>query len=177
MSELPAIRRLSRFMAAACLAALFVLPLLMSLGWLLLPELQQSWPRYAGLPIPAEPAFHLVLGGWLVLLVPMAVLLWGVERLRRLFRLYACGAVFTSESARYLSGFARAVLLWALLQPLASAAAGAILTLGNAPGERALALSLGSGDLGAVAIGLVLLVIGRVMREASRLADENAGFV
>ncbi|SMF33023.1 Protein of unknown function [Tistlia consotensis] len=177
MSDLAAIRRMGRAMALACLAAMIALPLLLTGAWLALPELKRTWPPFAILPIPAEPEPGLMVAGWLVLLLPLVVLLWGVHRLRRLFLHYAQGEVFSVDAALCLSGFARAVLVWALLQPLANGAAGAILTLGNPPGQRALALSLGTGELGALAIGLVLLVIGRVMREASRLADENASFV
>ena len=177
MSNLSGIRRLSRVMAALCLVAMVAMPLLLALAWALLPSLRPGWPPYATLPIPPEPARELVIAGFLVLLVPLAVLLWGVERLRRLFRRYEAGDVFSPQAARCLAGFAQAVLLWALLQPLASALAGMILTLGNPPGQRALALSVGTGEPGAVAIALVLLVVARVLREASRVAEENASFV
>ncbi len=177
MGDLSSIRRLSRVMAALCLAAMVALPLLLTLAWALLPALGPGWPPYAGLPIPPDPAVELMLAGYLVLLVPLAVLLRGVQRLRRLFQRYAAGEVFSTRTADCLAGFARAVLLWAVLQPVASALAGMLLTLDNPPGERALALSLGTGELGAVAIALVLLVIARVLREASRLAEENAAFV
>ena len=46
-----------------------------------------------------------------------------------------------------------------------------------AEGERQLALELGDADVYAAVFGLMLVVSGRVMGEAARLAEENEGFV
>ena len=60
--------------------------------------------------------------------------------------------------------------LWAGLALLA-------LALANPPGERQLALTLSSEHYLCLLFGLMLLAIAAVMREAVRVADENAEFI
>ena len=51
------------------------------------------------------------------------------------------------------------------------------LTLGNAPGQRMLSVQLGSQHYVVLLLGLVLIAMAMVMREAQRMAQENAEFV
>ena len=53
----------------------------------------------------------------------------------------------------------------------------AVLTMHNPPGQRMLAFGLAWSDYMSVLLGLVLLAVARVMSDAVRAAEENAGFV
>ena len=50
-------------------------------------------------------------------------------------------------------------------------------TLSNPPGERMLTIGFGTPDMMGLTTGAAFLAMGLVMREAVRLADDNAGFV
>jgi hypothetical protein len=60
---------------------------------------------------------------------------------------------------------------------LTATALALALSFGNPPGQRYLVLTLSINDYFAVIIGGVLVAVAAVMREAARLADENASFV
>lgn len=70
-----------------------------------------------------------------------------------------------------------AALLLALLLPLTRGLMTVALSLGNPPGQRSLAIGIQWDDCLHILFGAVLLTIARVMAEAQRLADDNAGFV
>ena len=115
--------------------------------------------------------------GFLVSMVPAGVLIYGLARLRRLFRLYEVGDIFSADAARCLRQFAVAVMLQALLRPITGAALSVIMTFHNPPGERMLSLTIGSGEFAALLLGGLLLVIAWIMGEGARMADENRLFV
>ncbi|MEQ8815335.1 MAG: DUF2975 domain-containing protein [Thalassobaculum sp.] len=106
--------------------------------------------------------------------VPSLVLIWGLARLSTLFRRVAEGEVFSEPGARALRDFAVAVLAHAALAPPAHTAVVLVLTLANPPGQRQLAIALGSDDVAGVVIGLVFLAVAWILREGRRIADENA---
>ena len=104
-------------------------------------------------------------------------MVWGLWHVRALFRDFADGRVFTGSAAHHLQRFGVSVLAQGPLGPLTATALGLALSLGNPPGQRYLVLTLSINDYFALIIGGVLVAVAAVMREASRLADENASFV
>ncbi|KAF1069124.1 hypothetical protein [Variovorax sp.] len=85
--------------------------------------------------------------------------------------------MFGAAAQDALMRFAWAVLLLSLLLPLARGLMTVAQSLGNPPGQRFLALSFSWFDGLHILFGAVLVAIARVMVEARRLADDNAGFV
>ena len=86
--------------------------------------------------------------------------------------------LFRSGPQRALSaGLRRTVLAQAPLGPLTTLALTSALTFGNPPGQRMVAVAFSLNDLFALIIGGVLYAAATVMREAARIADENASFV
>jgi hypothetical protein len=103
--------------------------------------------------------------------------MWGVWELRCLFQGYAVGAVFTVAAAQRFGRFALALMLAAACAPLGSAVLSLALTiLGTVP-EPSLLILISSTDIGFAVLGGALRVIAWVMRDAARIAEENAGFV
>jgi hypothetical protein len=109
--------------------------------------------------------------------VPIGVMLWGLWQVRALFRGFAAGRVFTADAARRLQLFGVAVLAQAPLGPLTATALALALSLANPPGQRLLVITFSINDYFALVVGGVLIAVATVMREAARLADENASFV
>ncbi|WP_420134929.1 DUF2975 domain-containing protein [Rhodopseudomonas sp.] len=112
-----------------------------------------------------------------IIAVPVVVMLWGLVNVRALFAEFARGRVFTAAAATHLQRFGIAVLAQGLLGPVTATALALALSLSNPAGQRMLVLTFSSNDYVSVIVGGVLIAVAAVMREATRLADENASFV
>jgi len=146
----------------------FVIP-----GWtrnLLLAKLGQT-----GALLPVTPAARFLAA--IIIAVPVAVMLYGLWAVRALFREFARGQVFTERAARHLQTFGATVLAQAVLGPLTTIALTLALTYGNPPGQRMFAIAFSSNDYFALIVGGVMVAVATVMREAARLAEDNASIV
>lgn len=142
-------------------------------GWtrnLLLARLGET-----GAKLPLTATEHVMAG--LIVAVPIGVVIWGLWHVRAMFREFAEGHVFTVSVAHHLQRFGAAALAQALLGPLTATALALVLSLGNPPGQRYLVIAFSINDYLALIVGGVLVAVAAAMREAARLADENAGFV
>ena len=128
-----------------------------------------------GATLPVTPGTRLIAGA--IVAIPVGVMVFGLWHVRTLFREFAAGRVFTESAARHLQIFGATVLAQAPLGPLTSAALTVGLTIANPPGQRMLAVSFSIHDYFALIVGGVLFAAASAMREAARLADENASFV
>ncbi|MGV6848762.1 MAG: DUF2975 domain-containing protein [Marinibacterium sp.] len=170
----PHMHRLIGALQALTLAAIIALPVVL-LWATLSPDVWQSIlpPGVSA----AQPATAQRLGLLAVSLLPAAALLWALVTIWRLFGRYRQGVIFGVECSRYIRRTGQALLMFAVLRLIAYPAQVVLLTAGNAPGERSLAVSISHADLGLVLGGGLLLVIGWVMGQAAQLAEDNAGFV
>ena len=176
--DLERVRTVSRMMAGLCTVGMIGLPA--GLAWLWLDPiwLSDAYPAARlHLGDPNNWPAYLPFAGFAITLLPASVLIYGLDQLRRLFKLYARGEIFSPEAARRLKRFAATVLAQFLLRPITGAALSILLTAHNPPGKRALTISLGSPEFGALVLGGLILVIGWVMGESARIAEENKGFV
>ncbi len=128
-----------------------------------------------GASLPVTPPARLAAAA--VVAVPVGVMLYGLWAVRALFREFVQGRVFTERAARHLQTFAVTVLAQAPLGPLTAAGLSVAISLVNQPGERVHAITFSVNDYFALIVGGVLFAVATVMREAARLADENARFV
>ena len=178
MKDLARVRRVSRVMRVLCTVAIVVLPAGLALMWLFFDTVRDGWPTISGvLNLPPKLPVAERIAGFAITMIPAGLFIYGLFRLRALFGLYARGEVFHPAAARCLRGFAWALVLVGASNPLTSALLSVALTLGNPPGERTLAISLSSDDLGTIFLGGLLLVIAWIMGEAGRIAEENRQFV
>jgi len=115
--------------------------------------------------------------GLAISVLPLAVGVYLLVQLWRLFGEYGRGRALTEGAQRHLSHFARALLVLALLQPVVRAGLSVVLTLGNPPGQRQLVLSLSGDDYLMALVAAALVAIAAVMRQAVAAADENRRFV
>ena len=157
MQNLARIRRVSRAMTHLCTASLVAIPVTLALVWANFDLFLA--PQLANLPIAADgpPGWSLVVG-YLVSLTAALAIMYGLWRLRRLFALYATGQIFTLENASCLRGFAWALVVTGAVKPVAGTVLSVVLTIGNPPGQRALAISFGSNEISVIFLGGVLLV-------------------
>lgn len=161
------LKLLTTFGAVVILAAALALAVVP--GWLdgLIPQaFPELTPGYTVTPIKRAGLLALMA-------VPLAAVLFGLWHVRLLFGTYERGEIFTIRAARHirLAGLALAVnaIAAVIVHPVASV----LLTYDNAPGARQLSLALGSDTYMLLLAGGLLIVIGWIMGEAARLADEN----
>jgi hypothetical protein len=128
-----------------------------------------------GSALPVTPAARVATA--IVIAPPVGVMLWGLFAARALFSEFARGQVFTESAVRQLQRFAAAILIQAPLGPLVSAALSVAVSLTNETGERMHAITFSLHDYYALIIGGVLFAAATVMREAARIAAENASFI
>lgn len=109
--------------------------------------------------------------------LPVAVGLWALWEVWRLFGCFAGGELLARRPAAHLRRLGLALIAQAVALPLAQTLAVLALTFGNPPGQRQLLFYLSSDHYLSLLFGLVLLALAMVMHEAARVADENAEFV
>ena len=117
---------------------------------------------------------------WLFLAVKLgelAVYVLGLWIARDLFRSFARGEIFTEAAARKLRRLGIVVTAIAPTMIIARTAAVLALTIENPDGERVLAIGISGTDFAIAVIGILLSVIGWIMLEAARIAEENRQFV
>lgn len=172
------IARLSCRMALVCRALLWLLLPALALYVLVLPEQlpNHGWVAGAGFPVRPLPS-PVALAVWGALCIISLPALWGLWSLRRLFEGYAVGAIFTVAAARRLRHCGVALVVAGLETPFGSMLLSGALSLDLPKGSRMLVLSWSGNDVVLLVIGALLLIIGRVMGEAARIAEDNAGFV
>ncbi|NMC51032.1 MAG: DUF2975 domain-containing protein [Desulfovibrio sp.] len=174
MDNLGRIRSVSRTFRTLCTALMVLLPLGLAVYWFFLNDLPKSMLE----PLPAAPSVALGPGlrllGFLATMIPCGVLLYAVWRLRRLFSLYMAGRIFGPENVACYRGLGKALLLWAGASFVQTPLLSIIATLPNPPGTRLLMLGVGSGELGFLFLGSLVLVVSWVMDEGRKLDEEQA---
>lgn len=176
--RLSSIQRTSRRIAIIATIAFWgLLPAIIAYV-LLLPE---QLPYISGVALAQFKPRDLPILANLAVICALAVCaspgMWGLWHLRRLFQGYAQGRIFTVEAAGRLRHCAWALLVSGAMGPLGVSALSLALSIGLAPGSRALVVGVSSNDLAMVLIGLIFLVIARIMGEAAHIAEDNAGFI
>lgn len=172
------IQWVSHVVRGFCGFLILLIPLLLAWLWANPGDWLSGAARQQGIPVAAGSlTTGVLILGFLCSLLPAAAVIYGLYRLWQLFSLYTRGEFFSHHNIAALLGFARALFVSALLTPLATALLSVILTWHNPPGQRALVVHLGSGQVGVLLVAGIMLVIAWIMREALALAEDNAGII
>lgn len=131
--------------------------------------------------LPPDTPFRLTPGvlvaAFLLGHVPFVITLWGLWNTLRLFRSFSDGAVFTVEAGRRLRNAGLALGALPFAQVLLSGLGSALLTMNNPEGQRHIAITLQDSHLVIGVAGGLLVVIGWVMAEAARIADDHSQII
>ncbi len=95
----------------------------------------------------------------------------------KLFRGVRGEGVFTLDVGKRLRRIGGLLLAIVPVSIVSNTLAVMVLSLANPAGHRIVRVSVGDSDVYAVIIGLLLLIVGHIMVEAVRIADENKAFV
>ncbi len=166
-------------MAALSALGMIALPLMVAVTFLY-PDGTQ-WLMFAvdhtGAQLTAAIPIQYRVDALVCEIVPLGFVLWALWSLAQLFASYAKGEVFTAAPLRHLQNVARALFLGVLADMVMEAPISFLLSYANGPGHREVSVGFGSNDVARLFVAGAVLVIARVMAEARRVADENAGFV
>lgn len=140
---------------------------------------RDAFVAYALTGMPGAAAASLqrsaILPAYVLSLIPIGLFAWTLWQARGLFRLFAGGRVIDAAVPPAL----RRLGLTAIAAPVSAMVVRtiAVLILTGADGTRHLAFGIGSDQIAALIVGLLLLAFAEIKRETLRLDDENKGFV
>lgn len=171
--------QLSWIMVWLSTAGTVLLPLAV-IATFLLPDIGYGLGnRWNDIParVIGETPFDYRLVAFVFALVPTAFTIWALWSLRQLFLLYAGGEVFSHHALRMLNHVAVALFAGVITDIVTQAPITLLLSWYKGHGHRALSIGIGSHEIAGLFVAGAVLVVARVMAEARRMADENAGFV
>ncbi|MDH7795438.1 MULTISPECIES: DUF2975 domain-containing protein [unclassified Beijerinckia] len=176
--RLARIRRLSRLLVTACTATSVLLTLALLFYWATTPTpaLLRAQAGVNGADT-IELGFVIRALAFLISMVPLSALIYGLMNARQCFAAFAAGHIFSAETAGRLRNFAVAIIASAVLKPFAGAALSVLLSWHGSPGTKSLVFNVGSDTLLGMIFGGTVALIAWVMREAMTIADENAQFI
>lgn len=111
--------------------------------------------------------------GFLVSTIPMAIELFILYCLIKLFGLYAAGEIFSLNNVRYIRNIGYALLMGQLINPFYEFFLGLILTWHNPPGYRYAVMRLDQTNFGILLIGILVILISWIMAEGCKLREEQ----
>lgn len=176
------IKFVSRFFRSLFIAALCVLPVATAIAWYYAPtQVPALIPnmRYSAIPLAYQQQALPMLSdtqkllGFFIASIPMAVTLFILITLIKLFGLYERGKIFTLQHVRYISRIGYALLLGQIANIVSEAAIGVLLTWHNSPGQRVLSVTLDQTNLEVVLIALMVVLVAWIMAEGCKLQEEQ----
>ena len=129
----------------------------------------------AGHPVTVTPGIQAL--GIALSAPPLALLIYLLMQARAVFAGFTTGISFSDLVAVRVWRIGAILVVKGLLSPFWRAGAGALLTIANPSGQRVIVLEIGIDDMLWAIVGGLLVAIGWTLREAARIAEENAGFV
>jgi hypothetical protein len=173
-----AMQRSSGWLALACLLLILALPLLVLYYWAvadtgllavhanMLPATIQAplqdWQRLCGATLTC---------------LPVALMMRGLWEARLCFKQFAAGQVFTAQAVQRLRSFAGWIMASSLVSILIAPIMSVVLTFNNAPGNRHVAIGIGTDHVLTLLFAAVVWVMAAVIAQGQALAEENSSFV
>ena len=108
--------------------------------------------------------------------LPAAALLFGLLKLKDMFKMYATGEFFSKSAAKYMKWFAIGLIGWVVLEPISDFCRHEVLLLASTE-DVSTHFDYGGTDLSTLFLGGVFLVIAWVLGEAAKLADDSRSIV
>lgn len=171
------IRRFCQAMQALVLIVLILLPLAAIAYWFSAPSSDLTRVLGAAAMTPDAFDFGLRLMTFPFYIAPLALMTWGLMRLRRFFTELAAGRLFSRRGIAGLRDFAIATAITAVIAPFTETLMQGIVAIRVPEGMRTMAFTISSDNLLALLFASTFAIICWVMSEAAELADEHAQIV
>jgi uncharacterized membrane protein YvlD (DUF360 family) len=165
----------SRRLRRICTGLIILLPLTCALFWVFFNRIRGSTSMIP-LPVPVTEDLPGLIRffAFLAELLPMTALIYGLRKLRKLFRYYEKGLIFTEKNVACFRSLGRTLIAWVVCDVVKNSLLSIVLTLHNPPGQRLITVGLYSADFTAVFVGIVILIIAWVMDEARKIQEDQA---
>jgi hypothetical protein len=111
--------------------------------------------------------------GFLISSIPLAVELFIVFFLIKLFKRYEQGEIFSFENVKTIRNIGYTLLVSQLLNPIYEGLMSLLLTWHNPPGHRIAVVSFGTPNLVTIITALLVILISWIMAEAFKLQEEQ----
>ena len=174
MSNRERIQRASGKLCRVLLVLIYAMPLVNALVWVFINDFPEAMhrnmlPYFVAVPLPVSARVM----GFAVSMIPTGIAMLGAFHLMRLFRLYQQGSIFRPSNVRCFKSLSRVLIWWFAAGIVQRTLMGIVLTLHHPPGQRILTISLGSPDLTALLLGIILAIIAWVMEEGRKLQEDQ----
>jgi hypothetical protein len=179
MKPIPPVNaRLCRWMAAVASTGGVLLLLISAVLWTV-PRWSEFIARSATNlqtePIAVTPLVRVL--GLGVMILGLIPLLWAFWTARSLFRRFADGRIFETQSGQLLRRFGQGLLIYAAVNPFVVSLLVWLVTFENPSGETIFRFGVSDHELILALVGSLILVMGSVVADAVRIADENRQIV
>ncbi len=178
MEDKQRIRTVSRRFKRICTGLIILLPLVEAVFWIYFNQIHSQAVIGPMTPLPVRVDHDLSarsrLFAFLAGLPPMGATIFGLVKLKSLFHLYEDGLIFTELNVKCYRSLGQALIAWAGCDVVRFSLLAVALTIENPPGQRVITFGVNSGELTAVFVGLIVLLVSWVMDEARRMQEDQA---
>lgn len=169
------IRHTSRLFQRLVIVLMGLLPLTACLAWALIDLNELNFGVTAEEVGPLTP--HERWSAAALSLIPLSVSLFALFNLQRLFGFYADGKFFDLANVRCFRNMGWALVAIVPIDILFKSALSVLLSMDQPAGERMLAISIASDDVGIAVIGAVIIIVSWVMAEAADISQKNSAII
>jgi len=113
------------------------------------------------------------LSGFLVDILGLAILCFGIIVFNKLLKLLKSQIFFTSESVKLLNNLSKIALSWALYSPVRGTLLSVITTLHKSAGNRIISVAFGSRDIINIFIFVCMILVTILLQEGMKLKKEQ----
>ena len=167
--------RLSRWLAPLAQLVAIVFLFVNASLWLT-PDLVEGVVRALPGITPDTPitvSTQLTLLGLTLSTLHVGILVYALFVIAGIFRVFARGDWFAPHIGLCLKRFGMALLLFGATAPLLRVLLVGIFTMQNPPGQRLFSIGVSANDVVLVLVGTLIFMLGYMLQEAVRMADEN----
>ena len=153
---------------------IYGVPIITILYWLLFNHLPNDLiGRLPAINNSALPMMSIVLA-IVVSFIPVSVVTVGLITLKKLFSLYENAVVFSIENVICFRRLGYTLISLVFANAVFITLISLVLSFNNPVGERVIVAEFGVSDIATILIGLVVVIISWVMKEASKMEYEQA---
>lgn len=176
MNNLSKIMKFSKSFHLLLSFLLVAIPLYYITYWIFINHLPETFINVNINPTPLIPnklPIKLQLIGFIVSLLPLSALTYGLVNIRKLFSFYKKGVIFSFEHVKLFRNTAKALILWVVFSIIYESVKSVLFSIGNPPGTRVLKVGLDSAEITTLVVGGIVFFIAWIMDEGRILTEEN----
>lgn len=153
---------------------IFFIPIATLMFWLSFNHLPAGFTSELPVTVDRVLPIKTLLLAFLVSLIPACVAIFGIIKLKTLFKLYEKAVVFSEHNVRCFRHLGYILIAWVVANLIFVMLISVVLTFNNLLGERLMVAQFGASDIGTLVIGSVIVLVSWVMKEATKLENERA---